>query len=79
MKKRRRRPAISLAFYLIDTQSLFKSGLFFNAVNTVISGRKKEFALILKLNAVSDILAYKMVKELNAAKNGLSAPNRLAM
>ncbi len=44
-----------------------------------LSGRKEEFTLILKLNAVSDILAYKMVKELNAAKDGMAAPMRLAM
>ena len=44
-----------------------------------LSGRKEEFTLILKLNAVSNILAYKMVKELNAAKESVSSPMRLAM
>ena len=44
-----------------------------------LSGLKKEFSLILKLTNESDILAYKIVKQLNEAKAMLNAEARLAV
>mgnify|MGYP001799605639 CR=1 FL=1 len=43
------------------------------------SGLKKEFSLILKLTNESDILAYKIVKQLNVARAQLEAEARIAI
>ena len=44
-----------------------------------LSGLKKEFSLILKLTNESDILAYKIVKQLNIARAQLEAGARIAV
>ena len=43
------------------------------------NGLKKEFSLILKLTNESDILAYKIVKQLNVARAQLEAEARVAI
>ncbi len=44
-----------------------------------LSGMKDEFSLILKLDNHSDILAYKIVKQLNDAKTELLEEKRYAV
>jgi len=44
-----------------------------------LSGLKKEFSLILKLTNESDILAYKIVKQLNIARAQLEYDARVAV
>ncbi len=43
------------------------------------SGLKKEFSLILKLTNESDLLAYKIVRQLNEARAQLSLEAKLAV
>ncbi len=44
-----------------------------------LSGLKKEFSLILKLTNESDLLAYKIVKQLNIARAQLNYESKIAV
>ena len=61
-----------MGLYQKGTRTEFKNFL-------QLSGLKKEFSLILKLTNESDILAYKIVKQLNAAIAEVTQHTRLAV